>query len=95
MNYHVCDCQSAIIEAFSQRTTGFFESAFANETQFAGMHLSFSQTRPGAGRLLRYTHLRRQGVAQAVDFVFQLAEKRQTALVRPRDFADDPAVRNT
>ena len=47
-----------------------------------------------AARLLRHTHLRRQGVAQAIDFVFQLTEKGQTALVRPRDFADDPAVCN-
>ena len=58
----------------------------------SGVHF-FANTRRAA-HLLPHTHLRRQGVAQAVDFVFQLAEKGQTALVRPCDFADDPAVCN-
>ena len=49
-------------------------------------------TRARTVRSLRHMHLRRQSVAQAVDLVFQLAEKSQTALVRPGDFADDPAV---
>ena len=55
-------------------------------------NIHLSQTRVRAAHLLGQTHLRRQGVAQAIDFVFQLAEKGHTALLRGRDFADDPAV---
>ena len=60
----------------------------------SGVNVRLLQTRVRAARLLRQTHLRRQGVTQAVDFVFKLTEKSQTALLRPRDFADHPAVCN-
>src|SRR5678815_1811914 len=44
--------------------------------------------------LLRHPHLSRKVVAQAVDLVSQLAEKRQMTFFGRCNFADDFAVRN-